>query len=406
MKEKPNVFLWVIDSLRADAVFGSEIATPNLDSLADRGVAFTQCISTTSSTTPSFASILTGRYPPHHGVRALKGHRLSSELPTLAEILSSNGYSTYARTTGPLVPQTGILRGFERLEHHRGEDFMAWRSGVFDLIKTLRAPWFVLLHTWEVHRPYRAPPDFKRRLGRRGYRGSVQAVDDMSAELIDSLQGSITFVTGDHGEEYADTWMGDRVAALSREIRRRGKLTSLAPSLERRFANLAIGHGYTLSEEVIRVPLLVAGPGIAEAKVASQVRHVDLLPTIVDLAGLPVPDGANGRSLIPLLRGESLPEEPAYLETGGVRGEHMIVGARTSKHKLLISPRQEPRLYRAKGNGVFDERRSHSREDLDVVQELRAFIDDVTNASVDPSSGMTPEEEAVLETQLRDLGYL
>src|SRR5919202_3523242 len=116
----PNVLLLAIDSLRADAVFGEQVATPNIDSFARSGGAFTQCVSTTTSTTPSFSSILTGCYPPKHGVHGLQGYRLSSSVTPMAEAFGRAGYHTHAEVTGPLLPATGILRGFEDANHRQG----------------------------------------------------------------------------------------------------------------------------------------------------------------------------------------------------------------------------------------------------------------------------------------------
>ena len=116
--ELPNVFLLAVDSLRADVVFGDHVATPLMDSLASKGASFTQCICTSTTTTPSFSSILTGCYPPKHGVRGLQGYRLSPSLTTMAEAFAAAGYETHAEVTGPLLPETGVLRGFEQA-HHR-----------------------------------------------------------------------------------------------------------------------------------------------------------------------------------------------------------------------------------------------------------------------------------------------
>ncbi len=130
----PNVLLLAVDSLRADAVFGDEIPTPNFDALVQRGAAFRQCVSTTTSTTPSFSSILTGCYPPRHGVRGLQGYRLSSDVTTIAEAFQAAGYHTHAEVTGPLLPETGILRGFEDADHRQGYrvPFMNWRDEVVE----------------------------------------------------------------------------------------------------------------------------------------------------------------------------------------------------------------------------------------------------------------------------------
>src|SRR5438876_11962495 len=128
----PNVLLLVVDSLRADVVNGAAVPTPHLDAEAGRGTRFVQCVSTTTTTTPSFASILTGCYPPTHGVRGLQGYRLSSAVATLAELLGGAGYETHAEVTGPLLPETGVLRGFADVHHRPGyrTPWFGWRDEV------------------------------------------------------------------------------------------------------------------------------------------------------------------------------------------------------------------------------------------------------------------------------------
>src|ERR671919_1157481 len=97
-----------VDSLRADAILDDHIPTPTFDSYAARGVDFQEAICTATTTTPSFSSILTGCYPPKHGVRGLQGYRLSSAIKTMPQAFAEAGYHTHAEVTGPLLPETGI----------------------------------------------------------------------------------------------------------------------------------------------------------------------------------------------------------------------------------------------------------------------------------------------------------
>src|SRR5918999_119541 len=142
----PNVFMLVVDSLRVDAGFGDHIPTPTLDSYRSRGATFTQTVCTTTTTTSSFSSMLTGCYPPRHGMRGLQDDRMSPEVPTAAEAFAAAGYDTSAEVTGPLLPETGILRGFGVCHHRPGSEgpFFRWRDGVIDRMRALVAPWFLL----------------------------------------------------------------------------------------------------------------------------------------------------------------------------------------------------------------------------------------------------------------------
>lgn len=406
----PNVFFLVIDSLRADAVLGDDVPTPNLDSLGRRGAAFHQCVSTCTSTTPSFSSILTGCYPPKHGVRGLRGYRLSTSLPTMAEVFSSGGYHTHAEVAGPLLPQTGVLRGFDdaRCRKAYKQPFFGWRDDILTKMRAYDRPWFMLLHIWEVHRPYRTPPDFQERNYRAGYEGAVAASDDWLAPVLEAAgKDAIVVVTGDHGEDFPGSLLEHRLGGIARRTRRKARLARWWPQLDSRFAGLEIGHGFALFERLIRVPLVIAGPGIDSVVVPDQVRHVDLLPTFAELCGLTVPPGVDGRSLAPLMRGQQLPEEPAYLEAVGVKLEgRRITGARTPDWKLLKPGRGRPSLYKLNGGGPPNERRNLFDRYPEIVRRLEAYIDEIASHETVPESGMTSEEEQVVEQHLRDLGYI
>ncbi|MGH2554206.1 MAG: sulfatase-like hydrolase/transferase, partial [Actinomycetota bacterium] len=238
---RPNVLMLVVDSLRADAVFGSHIHTPTFDTHTSRGVAFHQCVCTSTTTTPSFSSLLTGCYPPKHGVRGLQGYRLSPALTTMAEAFAAGGYRTYAEVTGPLVPETGILRGFHGAEHRRAYrvQFFGWRDEVIDRMSSYEEPWLMLLHIWEVHRPYRSPPDFAKRKDREGYERAVAATDEWLAPVLESAGDQpIILITGDHGEEYPGNQLEFQLARVARKARRTVKLSRWLPYLDKKLAAL------------------------------------------------------------------------------------------------------------------------------------------------------------------------
>jgi arylsulfatase A-like enzyme len=407
---QPNVLLLAIDSLRADAVFGGHIETPNLDRYAAAGASFRQCVSTTTSTTPSFSSILTGCYPPKHGVRGLQGYRLRSDLMTMAEAFAAGGYQTHAEATGPLLKETGILRGFEDARHRQGYKvpFMNWRDEVAGRMASYVDPWLMLLHVWEVHRPYRAPPDFKKRWDKSGYEAAVAATDEWLAPIYEAAgDNTIVVITGDHGEDYPDTpWEQKRLRA-ARKGRKKLKLAKWFPYLDKKLSGLVVGHGFALHEHLVRVPLIIAGPGVQQARIEEQVRHVDLFPTLTDLCGVPGPQGIDGRSLRPLIEGGSLPEEPAYMEAVGVKLEgKRIEGARTTDWKLLRPGGGRPALYKLNGGAGPDEKHNVYSRHPEVARPLEEFIDRVRKSEVVADSGMTDDEEAIVEQHLRDLGYL
>jgi arylsulfatase A-like enzyme len=409
---QPNVFFLAIDSLRADAVFGDHIKTPNFDRFAGSGAAFRQCICTCTTTTPSFSSMLTGCYPPKHGVRGLQGYRLNENLTTMADAFRAAGYNTYAEVTGPLLKETGILRGFETANHRQAYrvPFFEWRDRIVARMNAYPDPWFMMLHIWEVHRPYRAPPDFKKRNDKGGYEAAVAATDEYLAPVFEAAgDNTIIIITGDHGESYANSPLEQKMLRGARKARSTFKFNKWAPGVDKKLAGLAVGHGFALHEHLIRVPLIVAGPGVTQAQVDEQVRHVDLFPTVADLAGIETPTGIDGRSLRPLLESGSLPEEPAYMEAVGVKLEgRRITGARTADWKLLQTGTAKPSLFKLNGGQAPDEKHNLYNRYPEVAEQLQAYIQKVGSEGhePDPGSGMTGEEEAIVEQHLRDLGYL
>lgn len=407
----PNVLVLAVDSLRADAVLGDAIATPTFDRLATAGVSFRQAVCTATTTTPSFSSMLTGCYPPKHGVRGLQGYRLSQTITTMAETFAEGGYRCYAEVTGPLLPETGILRGFDeaRCRQAYKMPFFYWREEIMEKMLGYTEPWFMLLHVWEAHRPYRSPPNFDKRKDKAGYEAAVHATDEWLEPVFEAAgDAPLVVVTGDHGEQYPSSPLQFQMLRVARRSRRMFRLGKWLPYLDNRFAGLEIGHGFALYEDLVRVPLILSGPQVsAGRRVDDQVRHIDLLPTLADLCGLPSPEGIDGRSLKPLMDGATLPEEPAYMEAVGVKlGGDRIVAARTSNWKLVKSPGGRKTLHRLDHGGTPDERRNHARKEPGVARTLDDYIARVESSEVVAESGMTSEEEATVEQHLRDLGYL
>lgn len=406
----PNVFLLVVDSLRADAIFGDHVSTANVDSFRRSGASFEQCVATCTTTTPSFSSMLTGTYPPKHGVRGLQGYRLSPSVTTLAEAFARAGYNTYAEVTGPLLPATGVLRGFAESHHRQAYKvpFFGWRDEVLDRMRSHQPPWLTLLHIWEVHRPFRSPPDFEKQFDRAGYEAAVAATDEWLGPVFEAAgDDTVVVITGDHGEEYPHTGLGLQKVRAARKARRVLRPARWSKSLDRKLSSIVVGHGFALYEHLIRVPLIISGPGVAHRDITAQVRHVDLLPTLLDLRGLLVPQGIDGRSLRPLIEGGDLPDEPAYLEAVGVKLEgDRMVGVRMPDWKLLRRGDEKPALYRLDGDRGPDEKHNLYARYPEVAHRLEAVIEAVAASESVAESGMTEEEEASVEKHLRDLGYL
>lgn len=412
-----NILFILVDCLRADAVSGKDrgTVTPTIDGLMARGTYFSQAISTTSTTTPCVASLLTGNYPFAHGIRTLNGYKLNGECVTLPQVLKKYGYHTYAMVTGPLSPVTGLDRGFDEYEYRTLQTYLSddWGEKLRSRLreKALREPWFVFLHLWEIHKPRKIRQGFdSKRFGSDPYERAVSSLDPELARLLE-LAGDDTLIIlhGDHGE--------------NREAVRRSLLFRFYHRLKRRLAYpvdmrfYKIGHGFHVYDFLIRVPLLFVGPGIFPgAKVVpNQVRQIDIFPTLADALGLDIPLPTQGQSLVPLMKGKSLPEVPAHVAASGEMLDgptNWRVGIRTSEWKYVFAP-QNPgipqELYHLRGDP--QEWRNLVKRQPAVAEELKQQLLEIISGTYyvgDVAAGeeMSEKEKKAMEERLKELGYL
>jgi choline-sulfatase len=312
---KPNVLLITLDTTRADRIgaYGyKSAATPHLDRLAAAGVRFEQALSPAPLTLPAHASLMTGRQPYAHGVRNNGYFVLSPDVPTLAEAFAAAGYATAAFVSAFVLDrQFGLAQGFSQYDDTPDRDTGAgWlleseRRGDRTVDAAARwlsqrdaprpgseaaRPFFVWVHLFDPHEPYAPPPPFREQFAGRPYDGEVAFTDALVGTLLEKAgydaASTLVVVAGDHGESLGE----------------HGEST----------------HGLFVYESALRVPLIMAGAGIAApAVIGEPVRLIDVAPTIGELAGIGPLAGAEGRSLRPLLAGKSAREAAPgiYAET-------------------------------------------------------------------------------------------
>ncbi len=282
---RPNIILISVDTLRADrlSLYGYEHETsPHIDAWARRhAVVFRGAVAQAPWTLPSHSSMLSGLDALRHGVN----HPFKAapeELTTLAERLRGEGYFTAAVTGGAwLHPHYGLAQGFERYRTWSGEGRGDRELEAHAVLATrwlgeLREPFFLFLHTFDVH-DFNAPD---RRAAGSGqlYDRAVSHMDDLIGGFLEAASEPrragrmILALTSDHGEDLGEDGLS--------------------------------GHG-SLRDQVLRVPLVLETPGGQGAgrSIDEQVRSIDLVPTLLDLAGLEVPPGLDGVSLRGLIEG-------------------------------------------------------------------------------------------------------
>ncbi len=307
---RPNLVLVVVDALRADRIspYGAAAqGSPELARWAAQGIVFEHVLAQSSWTKTSMASLLTSRWPRGHGVLD-PDDGLGDAARTVAEVLHEGGWRTYAvQSNGWLEEAFGFEQGFERYLFPRGggseaEHSRSWphADNVYREAERLidaqdpEQPFFLYLHFMDVHE-YAAPADVARpRAGAEGeYAAAIAWVDEVLARLRERLERrgllsrSVLVLASDHGEAFGE--------------------------------NGAFGHARNVFTPVLRVPLLLRLPfAVTPTRVATQVRNLDVAPTLLDLAGLPASADFDGESLLPLLDAPGAPDRPSQAELGAL----------------------------------------------------------------------------------------
>ncbi len=398
----PSVLLVTIDTLRADHLgcYGyKRIATPVLDRLAAEGLRFEHAYAQAPITLPSHAVILTGTYPMFNGVRDFTSPGLPENIPALAEILRRQGYQTAAFVSSfVLNSMWGLNRGFDlyddnlesgaesaknlMLVERRGDrttdHLLAW------LATEPRQPFFVWLHLYDPHSPYRPPEPYRRLYAGHPYDGEIAFDDAQLGRVFDRLRAlrlydsTLIVVLSDHGESLGEHGESE--------------------------------HGFFVYNTTLHVPLIVRLPGGTSAGrvVAQAVGTVDVAPTITQVCQIAAGEtrGFQGRSLLGALEGARSEDNPAvYAESYYPRdsfGWHELRAVVTERNEYIDAPR--PELYDLRRDPGEGQNLIGSQSALGATlrERLQAFELKYGRQDAAAQSRLDPE---TLE-KLKSLGYL
>jgi arylsulfatase A-like enzyme/cytochrome c-type biogenesis protein CcmH/NrfG len=392
-KEKWNVLLITIDTLRADwlSCYGSEhLDTPNIDSLAERGVLFSRAFANTSTTLPSHANILLGTTPPYHGVHDNINFTVREGFLTLAEYLKDHNYSNGAFIGAyPLHAKFGLNQGFDTYDDEMDrlpfQDFMSEeRKGevvidrALSWLKKRNSPWFLWIHCWDPHDPYEPPEPYLTQYKEHPYTGEVAYVDFVLGRFFAYLdennlfEDTLVIFTGDHGES----------------LGQHGEKT----------------HGFFAYNTTIWIPLIITSPGFEKRRVEQYVSHIDIFPTVCDILNLEKPSFLQGVSLVPALKGKKVPQRPVYFESLHPyysKGWAPLKGFVFNKEKYTHSP--IPELYDLGAD--FDE-----KNNLAAKRKLNRYEKQLEKIMSDYESSESERAEVRLDKKslekLRSLGYV
>lgn len=407
-----NLLFVTVDCLRQDFVRGEFASTPFIDSLRSDGIEWTDLYSTTTTTTPAVASLFTGAYSETNGVHSLREAELDESVETLAERFMEHGYETAAMVTGPLVPETGLDRGFDNFWYRESDEHLVgdWFATAVDRLENLSEPYFAYVHLWEIHDPVTVPDEFDTdQYGERPYMRGLSAVDAALEELVTSLSTDpVVAIHGDHGESIS--WRDSHVRDLLKSVRRRLRynrgidtrpferlLNRLAAPFDPSYPDhfLEEGHGETVYDPITNVPFVLSDPELDATEVSTQTRQIDILPTILDLFDIPVPEGIDGRSARP---SSHLDDRSAYIRACGESlfgRENWQRAVRADGYKYVEYPNREwrPEIYDLESDP--DECEPIGSGEL--VAELQHHF---------PTEQLGDAEDLGIDDRLEDLGYL
>ncbi|HEX6201005.1 MAG TPA: sulfatase [Thermoanaerobaculia bacterium] len=434
--DRPDVLLLLVDALRPDRLgaygHGRE-TSPAIDALAADGILFRDAVAQSTFTKSSVASLLTGRYPYQHGVYwgsrtddpelpgAVTSDLLPAEERTLAEALRPAGYLTAAWVQNShLRDFMGFAQGFVEFHDQQGgierihRRFLSWLRGAGG-----RYPYFAYLHYIDLHDPYLPEPPYDELFGRGA--GAYEGIDlaEWGAYLEAVREGRETLAPAQVAQlealydgqiRYVDDQVGHLLEALRREGRYDDTLIVLTSDHGDAFYEHGfISHSTTPYEELVRVPLVVKLPGNrhAGAEVENQARLVDVMPTVLDLLGLPAPPEVAGCSLRPLWEGGAGPERPpgcgeAVIEIAE-EGAYPVVAVRAGGLKYIHHQHAGDELYDLAGDP--GETRNLVGAGLPQEEALRQRALEVV-AAREALSGESIELDEKTIRELKALGYL
>jgi len=370
---RPNVVVIVIDTLRTDHLSFHGYAkdtTPFLSTLALRSADFIRAYAGSSWTAPATASIFTGLYPFQHGVvmgllaqkkslkndPSIKINRIPEKLRTLPEVFQANGYRTFGISDNPNISRKqGFDQGFDRLQTHRHTGAQNINRKLLAMSKEIRSAsrYFLYIHYNDPHRPYKLRLSEEERSGdwltdmKRRYDKELAHVDGCIRELYRHFgweRDTLLVITADHGEEMMEKGV--------------------------------YGHGSSLFNTVIHVPLLFHYPGhrgIAAGKVEAEVSTLDILPTLGGLLGFSRLDDLSGKDLSPWLKSARAasaqrtvyshlqlksPGKPDFVQKAAIAGDFKYLFQAPQALSFFFDLKNDPR----EAHNLYESRQEDARK--------------------------------------------
>jgi arylsulfatase A-like enzyme len=439
---KPNILFLVVDSFRADRFYGKEKSsfTPTLDKLRDNGTYFSQNISSADGTILSLNTIFNGLFPSITGTRQIK---LLLKNSNYISSLIDEKYSIYT-VLPKLTALSSLLNiNLKGYSYEGGPPAESLFDGIGEKIleilnSPMESPWCFYIHLMDLHWPLIVPQEFQdEKFGKDKYDQIVSSIDHYLKKFLQllNLEETLIIITSDHGcpipfdkkdttsfepdlklglkvgkkimpkfshkfgasifNKTRETIKNKRLQVANQNLTEYEKRSRLPPFIQ------------SLFDECVKTPLLFSGYKMESLMIKQQTRNIDIFPTVFDLLGFNYSGKIQGKSLLPLIRGDDCGENSCYMHTIPHEkfSDNDQVGIRTSKYKYFRharNPSLNIHLYDLTQDTL--ENKNIYQENSEKIQEMEEIITKFSNFTNDDV--FDDREEAKIREELKRLGYL
>jgi len=449
---KPNILIIIIDGFRGDKCYGQNKTslTSNLDSLISDGVYFNQAISSSDGTRTCVGSILTADYPFRTGLNTFYNHKKSTRY---FDHLKKHGYSLFATTPDVDFWQT-LTKNFDVKElYPKPYEYLFGGTGK-KILKRLEhvgnfQPWAYYIHIMDLHRTganFALPEDFKdEKFGTNEYEKMVSGIDYWIGKILEKidLTKTLIVITSDHGDFIPISGIDHEISYIPSLVKLGQKIKKSTPKhfhslgestfvkirdivvpIRKSFLKRKLSEeemrtlnvrgtkiGWELYDEVVITPLLFSGYGVKHSRIVNQqVRQIDIFPSIVSIAGLPeIKEQIEGKSLLPVINGEKMNEEPALIENQILDpdDDDVVIGVRTSSYKYF-----RDRSDKKNKLCLFDlkndphEKNNIVTERPDIVEQMEDLLAKYRKNEYNFEGDSDDKEVQEIKEELKKMGYI
>lgn len=452
--KKKNIFIVILDSVRADKFFGSHKTahTSNIDKLISNGVYFTNTVSPSDGTLLGWAGIFSGQYPFRTGINVGGFAKMDKKIITLFDHLRKNNYYFYGHLP-EVASKIGLFPNFENknvffnkytnLEDGLGDEIIS------ELSSNLKSPWCYILHSYEMHFPIKIAEKFdQEQFGKTKYDRVMASIDFWIGKFIDciNMNDTLLVITADHGTHINEVIINDKLIDMEKDqildsvAPKIGKIIpeKLLPLKSKAFFALEkmrkkqkekdIDHlnlkphqkrqvmfqrgdlDKFLFDENVHVPLLIVDSELPNnVKINRLVRSIDISPTILDIINSEFNfENIDGQSLLPIIKNENNEERFGFIENTPLiqKRANIAIGVRTSKFKYFRDIDDiTKRVY------LFDlekdefEENNISTSRPDIVEKMEKYISKINYVDNSKFEVIDKDESKIINDELKNLGY-